>query len=165
MFLRRRAHPPGVLLAATLPVLAAVALAGCHRAASTAAPAPASPAPTLPRCPAGSGGFAWPAGAPASLPQPPGARLTASTTRAPRGFVLVTFTSPQRLAAAARFVLAAYPAAGFALHGGGGSNDGATVRFAGPAGTGVLHLAGVGSCTTAWTLLVAPARVTPADGG
>jgi len=133
---------PAALLAGIL--LAGHLLAGCtghsHRTGGSRAPSCS---------PAAGPGFSWPAGIPADLPVPPGARL-GQVQQLASGFTLVTFTAPGTVRAGLLEITAALQAAGYTAGRGIVGTSQARLPFTRNGRPGVLELTAVDACTTRW---------------
>jgi hypothetical protein len=141
--------------AVRLRVIATVALlllgAGVLAAGCTGRPARPSGS-AVASCPTVTGsGFSWPAGIPATLPIPPGARLE-TVRQLASGFTLVTL----RTAGAVRDNLlrftAALQAAGYTVGRGVVGASQSRLPFTCDGRPGVLQLTAIDACATRWEL-------------
>jgi hypothetical protein len=94
-------------------------------------------------------GFRWPAGIPANLPMPPGARLGAVQQLA-TGFTLVTFTAPGTVRQSLIAITEALQAAGYTVGRGIVGTSQSRLPFTRSGSPGVLQLTAVDACTTRW---------------
>jgi hypothetical protein len=130
--------------ALVLPLLLAAACT--HRTAPPSARSPAS-------CPsAPTGGFGWPNGMPANLPQPPGARLV-GVHELPSGWTLVTFTSPGTVRGNLLFALASLRAAGYAVGRGAAGVTESRLPFTKSGRPGAIRFTAADECATRWQIL------------
>jgi hypothetical protein len=94
-------------------------------------------------------GFAWPAGIPADLPMPAGARL-GGVQQLASGFTLVTFATPGTVRDNLIAITGALQKAGYTVGRGiVGASEG-RLPFTRSGRPGVLQLTAVDACTTRW---------------
>ena len=112
---------------------------------------PARPSSSAsPSCPPVSGsGFRWPAGIPASLPMPSGARLGAVQQLA-TGFTLVTFSTPGTVRENLLRFSSALQAAGYTVGRGIVGASQSRLPFTREGRPGVLQLTAIDACATRW---------------
>lgn len=145
-----------------LPLLALLLVASCTQdPSSTATPkltfSPV-PRPTVAPCPTVTiARFAWPAGVPADLPQPPAATFQTTTTTAD-GIRLVRFTTKSSLQQSVLFVLREVQKAGYTLARGDAEPAEADAPFGKGDLRGVYKMFVRDQCTTEWLVAVAHTR-------
>lgn len=94
-------------------------------------------------------GFRWPTGVPASLPTPPGGRLSA-VQQLESGFTLVTFTTPGTVRDNLVLITGALQKAGYTVGRGIAGASETRLPFTRSGNPGVLQLTAVDACTTRW---------------
>ena len=94
-------------------------------------------------------GFDWPAGIPADLPMPSGARLDEARQLA-SGFTLVTFSTPGTVRANLLSISTALRRAGYTVGRGIVGASESRLPFTRDGKPGVLRLTAVDACTTRW---------------
>jgi hypothetical protein len=133
--------------AVALLILAGSALAaGC-----TGQPGRPSGSPSASCSPVSGAGFRWPAGIPATLPMPSGARLDAVQQLA-SGFTLVTFSTPGTVRENLLRFSSALQSAGYTVGRGIVGASQSRLPFTRDGRPGVLQLTAIDACATRWQL-------------
>lgn len=143
-----------LVTAATVGLLGA-GLAGCGSAGgASAARRPTTSPPAAPTCPAPTATplAQWPAGVPADLPKPPGARLESSVVQ-PGNLRVTRFATPTSFRDGILFVLNHFPKAGFVLGRGDEESGEADVPFARGSVRAAVRMLATATCRTEWLLV------------
>lgn len=148
-------------LLTALGALVLVSACGSSGSSAVGAAGPAvttAPTPTASACPAVTRpAFAWPAGVPADLPQPPAATLT-GTSVTKDGLTLVRFTTATSLRDGVLFVVREVQKAGFTLGRGDAEPAEADAPFGRGEVRGIYKMIVRGGCSTEWLVAVTKAQ-------